>query len=78
MVGPPQPFLRCVADPVAASEAALTAWPQLHSFAVGLPGAPDLLAARKAADYLGTTHHEFTFTLEEGEPPIRRKTPPVL
>jgi asparagine synthase (glutamine-hydrolysing) len=56
----------------------LTAWPQLHSFAVGLPGAPDLLAARKAADYLGTTHHEFTFTLEEGEPPIRRKTPPVF
>lgn len=45
----------------------LTAWPQLHSFSVGLPGAPDLLAARKAADYLGTTHHEFTFTLEEGE-----------
>lgn len=38
----------------------------MHSFAVGLPGAPDLLAARKAADYLGTTHHEFTFTLEEG------------
>lgn len=55
------------ADLVVASEAALTAWPQLHSFAVGLPGAPDLLAARKAADYLGTTHHEFTFTLEEGE-----------
>ncbi|KAJ9106000.1 asparagine synthetase [Naganishia cerealis] len=44
----------------------MTAWPQLHSFSIGLPGAPDLLAARKAADYLGTTHHEFTFTLEEG------------
>jgi len=47
-------------------ETTLASWPQLHSFAVGLPGAPDLVAARKAADFLGTVHHEYTFTLEEG------------
>lgn len=41
-------------------------WNKLHSFAVGLPGAPDLLAARKVASFIGTTHHEHTFTLEEG------------
>ncbi|WVQ93652.1 asparagine synthase (glutamine-hydrolyzing) [Kwoniella sp. CBS 9459] len=47
-------------------EQPLATWPQLHSFAIGLPGAPDLIAARKAADFLGTVHHEYTFTLEEG------------
>lgn len=40
-------------------------WPQLHSFAVGLEGAPDLIAARKVADYIGTVHHEIHFTIEE-------------
>lgn len=40
-------------------------WPQLHSFAVGLKGAPDLVAARKVADYIGTVHHEIHFTVEE-------------
>ncbi|WFD34343.1 asparagine synthase (glutamine-hydrolyzing) [Malassezia cuniculi] len=44
----------------------LTAWPRLHSFSIGLPGSPDLLAARKVAEYLGTVHHEFTFTVQEG------------
>ena len=44
----------------------LTAWPRLHSFAIGLDGSPDLIAARKAADYLGTVHHEYTFTVQEG------------
>lgn len=44
----------------------LASWPQLHSFAIGLPGAPDLVAARKAADMLGTIHHEYTFTVQEG------------
>lgn len=53
------------ADP-ADEETTLASWPQLHSFAIGLPGAPDLLAARKAADFLGTVHHEYTFTLQEG------------
>lgn len=40
-------------------------WPQLHSFAVGLKGAPDLIAAQKVADYIGTVHHEIHFTVEE-------------
>lgn len=41
-------------------------WPRLHSFAVGLEGSPDLAAARIAAEALGTAHHEFHFTFEEG------------
>lgn len=41
-------------------------WPQLHSFSVGLTGSPDLAAARKVADHIGTVHHEINFTVEEG------------
>ncbi|GGI77177.1 asparagine synthase B [Shewanella gelidii] len=41
-------------------------WPQLHSFAVGLEGAPDLAAAQKVADAIGTIHHEITFTFQDG------------
>ncbi|MBW8185911.1 asparagine synthase B [Shewanella nanhaiensis] len=41
-------------------------WPQLHSFAVGLEGAPDLIAAQKVADAIGTIHHEITFTFQDG------------
>jgi len=41
-------------------------WPQLHSFAVGLVGSPDLTAARKVADYINTVHHEINFTVEQG------------
>jgi asparagine synthase (glutamine-hydrolysing) len=41
-------------------------WPRLHSFSVGLKGAPDLIAAKRVADFLGTVHHEFTFTVQEG------------
>lgn len=40
-------------------------WPQLHSFAVGLKDSPDLIAAKKVADYIGTVHHEIHFTVEE-------------
>ena len=40
-------------------------WPRLHSFAVGLEDSPDLVAARKAADFLGTVHHEIHFTIQE-------------
>lgn len=40
-------------------------WPQLHSFAVGLKDAPDLVAAKKVAEYIGTVHHEIHFTVEE-------------
>lgn len=48
------------------------AWyPQLHSFAVGLEGSPDLIAAKKAADHIGTIHHEVNFTIQEGLDAIR-------
>ncbi len=39
---------------------------KLHTFSVGIAGSPDLLAARKVADFLGTVHHELTFTVEQG------------
>jgi len=45
--------------------------PQLHSFAVGLVGAPDLVAAQRAADHIGTIHHEVNFTIQEGLDAIR-------
>ncbi len=41
-------------------------WPQLHSFAVGLEGSPDLAAAKNAAKHIGTVHHEILFTIQEG------------
>jgi len=41
-------------------------WPRLHSFAIGLEGSPDLEAAQRAADHIGTVHHGFTFTIQEG------------
>lgn len=41
-------------------------WPQLHSFAVGLKGSPDLENAQKVADAIGTVHHEVHFTVQEG------------
>lgn len=41
-------------------------WPQLHSFAIGLAGSPDLAAAKLAAEAIGTVHHETVFTLQEG------------
>ncbi len=41
-------------------------WPRLHSFAIGLQGSPDLAAAQKAAEHIGTVHHGFEFTLQEG------------
>ncbi len=41
-------------------------WPRLHSFAIGLEGSPDLEAARDAANHIGTVHHGFTFTVQEG------------
>ena len=46
-------------------------WPQLHSFAVGLKGAPDLAAAKKVADHIGTVHHEIHYTVQEGLDAIR-------
>jgi asparagine synthase (glutamine-hydrolysing) len=41
-------------------------WPQLHSFAIGLEGSPDLVSAREVAGHIGTVHHEIHFTIEEG------------
>lgn len=50
----------------ASGESVIASWPQLHSFSIGLPGSPDLVAAREVAKFLKTIHHEHTFTLEEG------------
>lgn len=41
-------------------------WPQLHSFAVGLVGSPDLIAAKKVAEHIHTVHHEINFTVQQG------------
>lgn len=46
-------------------------WPRLHSFAVGLKGSPDLAAARKVAEHIGTVHHEINFTIQEGLDALR-------
>jgi asparagine synthase (glutamine-hydrolysing) len=46
-------------------------WPQLHSFSVGLEGSPDLVAAQKVANHIGTVHHEIQFTIQEGLDAIR-------
>ncbi|QGY46258.1 asparagine synthase B [Maribellus comscasis] len=46
-------------------------WPQLHSFVIGLEGSPDLAAAKKVADYIGTVHHEIHYTIQEGLDAIR-------
>ncbi len=46
-------------------------WPQLHSFAIGLVGSPDLEAAKRVADHIGTVHHEINFTVQEGLDAIR-------
>eukprot|EP00978_Attheya_sp_CCMP212_P027774 scaffold93922_cov46-Attheya_sp.AAC.3 len=43
-----------------------TSFPKLHSFTIGLANSPDILAAKKVADYLGTIHHSYTYTIEEG------------
>ena len=46
-------------------------WPRLHSFAVGLKGAPDLEKARMVAEHIGTVHHEINYTIQEGLDAIR-------
>jgi len=54
------------------SDSTSEAWyPQLHSFAIGLEGSPDLAASRTVADQIGTIHHEVTFTVQEGLDAIR-------
>ena len=44
----------------------VTSLPQLNSFSIGLPNAPDTKAALEVAKFLGTKHHDFTFTIEDG------------
>ena len=46
-------------------------WPQLHSFAIGLKGAPDLIKAREVAEYIRTVHHEINYTIQEGLDALR-------
>lgn len=46
-------------------------FPKLHSFTIGLDGSPDLVAAKKVADFLGTIHHSYTYTIEEGADAVR-------
>ncbi|MBQ5937763.1 MAG: asparagine synthase B [Bacteroidaceae bacterium] len=46
-------------------------WPRLHSFAVGLKGAPDLAKAKLVADHIGTVHHEINYTIQEGLDAVR-------
>ena len=46
-------------------------WPQLHSFAIGLKDAPDLIKAREVAEYIGTVHHEINYTVQEGLDAVR-------
>eukprot|EP00586_Coscinodiscus_wailesii_P017357 CAMPEP_0172494150 /NCGR_PEP_ID=MMETSP1066-20121228/39635_1 /TAXON_ID=671091 /ORGANISM="Coscinodiscus wailesii, Strain CCMP2513" /LENGTH=564 /DNA_ID=CAMNT_0013264877 /DNA_START=207 /DNA_END=1898 /DNA_ORIENTATION=+ len=48
------------------------AFPKLHSFTIGLENSPDLIAAKKVADFLGTKHHSYTYTLEEGADAVRQ------
>jgi asparagine synthase (glutamine-hydrolysing) len=48
-----------------------TSFPKLHSFTIGLEGSPDIICAQQVADYLGTIHHSYTYTLEEGADAVR-------
>lgn len=48
-----------------------TSFPKLHSFTIGLEGSPDIAAAAKVAEYLGTIHHAYTYTLQEGGDAVR-------
>ena len=40
--------------------------PEIHTFSIGDVDSTDLPFARIVADFLGTTHHEIDFTVEEG------------
>lgn len=60
-------FVRGVCVPVVQGGSQVDTWGnRLHSFCVGLPGSPDLKAGREVAQFLGTDHHEFTFTVQVG------------
>lgn len=53
-------------DDMRSARSSILSWPKLHSFSIGLPNSPDLAAALKVATFLGTAHHAFTFTVQEG------------
>ncbi|HEX7340842.1 MAG TPA: asparagine synthase B [Rhodanobacteraceae bacterium] len=57
---------RCAARRVEDDDASEAWWPRLHSFSIGLDGSPDLAAAQAVADAIGSVHHGFTFTIQEG------------
>ncbi|CAN0465234.1 unnamed protein product, partial [Ectocarpus sp. 8 AP-2014] len=44
---------------------------RIHSFSVGLAGSPDIKAAKEVADFLGTVHHSYVYTVQEGLDAIR-------
>jgi asparagine synthase (glutamine-hydrolysing) len=48
-----------------------TSFPKLHSFTIGLANSPDIVAAKRVADFLGTIHHSYTYTIQEGADAIR-------
>ena len=48
-----------------------TSFPKLHSFTIGLENSPDIIAAQQVADFLGTIHHAYTYTLDEGADAVR-------
>ncbi|KAJ3190394.1 asparagine synthetase [Gaertneriomyces sp. JEL0708] len=53
-------------DDIRSAVSSSSAFPRLHSFSIGLPGSPDLAAAQRVARFLGTVHHGFTFSVQEG------------
>ncbi|KAI8916772.1 asparagine synthase [Powellomyces hirtus] len=53
-------------DDIRSAVSSSSAFPRLHSFSIGLPGSPDLAAAQRVATFLGTIHHGYTFTVDEG------------
>ncbi|MBY6204199.1 asparagine synthase B [Halomonas denitrificans] len=57
---------RHAARRIEAAEAEPAWFPRLHTFSVGLEGSPDLAAARLVADHIGSVHHGFEYTLQEG------------
>lgn len=46
-------------------------WPKLHSFSIGLENSPDLAAAKEVAEFVGTVHHSFVFSIQEGLDSVR-------
>lgn len=46
-------------------------FPRIHSFSVGLKDSPDLKAAKEVATFLGTVHHSYIYTVQEGLDAIR-------